>query len=124
MRISEFITLIIKRFGMEPTADQRRALSCFGSFLADRSDRCVMIMRGSAGTGKTSLAAAMVGTFAALGQKLQLMAPPQKCSLCIVIFPHLPFIATSTAASLPLPVASVLTTICIAMRSSLWMKPQ
>ena len=40
MRISEFITLIIKRFGMEPTADQRRALSCFGSFLATFFSTC------------------------------------------------------------------------------------
>ena len=90
MRISEFITLIIKRFGMEPTADQRRALSCFGSFLADRSDRCVMIMRGSAGTGKTSLAAAMVGTLAALGQKLQLMAPTGRAAKVFSVHCHLP----------------------------------
>lgn len=90
MRISEFITLIIKRFGMEPTADQQRALSCFGSFLADRSDRCVMIMRGSAGTGKTSLAAAMVGTLAALGQKLQLMAPTGRAAKVFSVHCHLP----------------------------------
>ena len=90
MRISEFISLIIKRFGMEPTADQRRALSCFGSFPADRSDRCVMIMRGSAGTGKTSLAAAMVGTLAALGQKLQLMAPTGRAAKVFSVHCHLP----------------------------------
>ena len=75
---------------MEPTADQQRALSCFGSFLADRSDRCVMIMRGSAGTGKTSLAAAMVGTLAALGQKLQLMAPTGRAAKVFSVHCHLP----------------------------------
>ena len=90
MRISEFISLIIKRFGREPAADQRRDLSCFGSFLADRSDRCVMIMRGSAGTGKTSLAAAMVGTLAALGQKLQLMAPTGRAAKVFSVHCHLP----------------------------------
>ena len=75
---------------MEPTADQRRALSCFGSFLADRSDRCVMIMRGSAGTGKTSLAAAMVDTLHALGQKLQLMAPTGRAAKVFSVHCHLP----------------------------------
>ena len=75
---------------MEPTADQRRALSCFSSFLADRSDCCVMIMRGSAGTGKTSLAAAMVDTLHALGQKLQLMAPTGRAAKVFSVHCHLP----------------------------------
>ena len=51
------------------------ALDTFARFLSDRSQHCVMIMRGSAGTGKTSLAGAMVRTFTRLGQKLLLMAP-------------------------------------------------
>ena len=49
-----------------------------------------MIMRGSAGTGKTSLAAAMVGTLAALGQKLQLMAPTGRAAKVFSVHCHLP----------------------------------
>lgn len=72
---SEFIYRIIQEFGFTPTADQQRALDTFAAFLADREPHAVMILRGSAGTGKTSLAAAMVRTLARLGQKLTLMAP-------------------------------------------------
>ena len=75
MKIQEFINQIITEFGFQPTSDQLQALETFGRFLADRDMRSVMIMRGSAGTGKTSLAGAMVRTFHRLGQKLQLMAP-------------------------------------------------
>lgn len=75
MKIQEFIDQIIAEFGFPPTHDQLHALETFGRFLADRDQRSVMIMRGSAGTGKTSLAGAMVRTFHRLGQKLQLMAP-------------------------------------------------
>ena len=75
MKIPEFISLILDRFGFEPTADQMNALQCFGQFLASRNDMPMMLMRGSAGTGKTSLVSAMVQTLVSLHQKVVLMAP-------------------------------------------------
>ena len=75
MKIQEFIDEVVREFGFTPTYDQQNALETFARFLADRSQNCVMVMRGSAGTGKTSLAGAMVRTFTRLGQKLLLMAP-------------------------------------------------
>ena len=51
------------------------ALDTFARFLADRDPQAVMIMRGSAGTGKTSLAGVMMRTLKRLGQKLTLVAP-------------------------------------------------
>lgn len=75
MKIQEFIDEVVREFGFTPTYDQQNALETFARFLADREQNCVMIMRGSAGTGKTSLAGAMVRTFSRLGQKLLLMAP-------------------------------------------------
>lgn len=75
MKTSEFIDRIIQRFGFRPTDGQLTALDVFARFLADREPNVVMILRGSAGTGKTSLASAMVQTLYSLGQKLVLMAP-------------------------------------------------
>ena len=75
LRIQEFIDEVVREFGFTPTHDQLNALETFACFLADREQNCVMVMRGSAGTGKTSLAGAMVRTFTRLGQKLLLMAP-------------------------------------------------
>ena len=75
LKIQEFIDEVVREFGFTPTHDQLNALETFARFLADREQNCVMVMRGSAGTGKTSLAGAMVRTFSRLGQKLLLMAP-------------------------------------------------
>ena len=66
---------IEKCFGHVPTDEQRQALRLFASFMTDRDDHAVMILRGSAGTGKTTLAAAIVRGLLALKQKLVLMAP-------------------------------------------------
>ena len=75
LKIQEFIDEVVHESGFTPTHDQLNALETFARFLADREQNCVMVMRGSAGTGKTSLAGAMVRTFTRLGQKLLLMAP-------------------------------------------------
>ena len=75
MSIAEFVNTVQGTFSHQPTADQFAALSTLGRFLADRQGTAVMVMRGSAGTGKTSLASAMVRTLHRLGQKLVLLAP-------------------------------------------------
>lgn len=75
MIADELTLLITHELGMTPTAEQAQAMKTFSLFLTDRTDRTVMIMHGSAGTGKTSLAAAMVRTLDRLHQKTVLLAP-------------------------------------------------
>lgn len=90
MKTSEFIGRIVQRFGFTPTADQQAALATFARFLADRNRNVVMILRGSAGTGKTSIAAAMVRTLHSLGQKLVLMAPTGRAAKVFALNSGLP----------------------------------
>ena len=66
---------IIQTLGLSPTPEQTHALDVFAQFMTDRSDQVVMILRGSAGTGKTTLASAIVKAMVALKQKLLLLAP-------------------------------------------------
>ena len=75
MSRDEFIGLLRRSFEYEPTGDQLEAMQTFAEFLADRSERKVMLLCGAAGTGKTLLAATFVKTLVRLGQKVQLMAP-------------------------------------------------
>lgn len=53
MIVDELATQIMQTFGFMPTADQAEATALFSRFLLDRDGSSVMIMRGSAGTGKT-----------------------------------------------------------------------
>lgn len=77
----EIARRILDEFRFVPTADQRHAIGVFASFLLSRDDHSVMVLRGSAGTGKTALAAAMVRTLRGLGQKVTLMAPTGRAAM-------------------------------------------
>ena len=50
-------------------------METFARFMTDRREEAVMLLRGSAGTGKTSLAAAIVRAMVAMNQQLVLLAP-------------------------------------------------
>ena len=75
MIIDELTFQIRQQFGFEPTKDQENALQTFANFLFDAELHAVMILRGSAGTGKTSIASAIVRALILLKQKVVLMAP-------------------------------------------------
>ena len=62
-------------FGHVPTSEQEASIEAFAQFMTDSTEHAVMVMRGSAGTGKTTLAAAIVKGMQQLGQKLVLLAP-------------------------------------------------
>ncbi|MCR4852133.1 MAG: AAA family ATPase [Prevotella sp.] len=66
---------ITQELGLTPTVEQQMAVDVFCRFLAERDSRAVMVLRGSAGTGKTTLASAMVRSMVKLGQKVVLLAP-------------------------------------------------
>ena len=71
----ELVYQILQDFGFEPTQDQRNALHIFARFMTNRSENAAMILRGSAGTGKTSLAGAIVRAVNRLRIKVSLLAP-------------------------------------------------
>ena len=66
---------ISQSLGHVPTGDQQQAIGLFAQFMTDREPQSVMLLRGSAGTGKTTVAGAIVRALALLKQKMVLMAP-------------------------------------------------
>ena len=79
---------ILQVFGMVPTPEQDHALDVFSLFVTDRDDHAVMILRGSAGTGKTTLAGAVVKAMAALKQKMVLLAPTGRAAKVFSLNAH------------------------------------
>ena len=75
MIIDELKYKILQQFGFPPTQEQAHALEVFAEFLTDRDPHAVMILRGSAGTGKTTLSCAIVRTLKEIRQKVMLLAP-------------------------------------------------
>lgn len=74
--IDEIFSGEIRRaFGFTPTAEQSAAIEEFSRFAACRDGQSLMILTGSAGTGKTSLAGAIVRAMQNMKQRVVLMAP-------------------------------------------------
>ncbi len=70
-----------------PTPGQLRAAGVFCRFMTHSQPATmpVFIMRGSAGTGKTTLAAAIVNTLVELKQKMVLMAPTGRAAKVLAV---------------------------------------
>ena len=75
MTVGKLTEEIFKFFEYKPTKEQQEAVSTFAEFLLMPSAKTLMIMRGSAGTGKTAIASAMVKALHKLGQRVMLLAP-------------------------------------------------
>ncbi len=73
-----------------PTSEQEQAIETFCRFMTDRSEHAVMILRGSAGTGKTTLAAAMVRALLSLNQALVLLAPTGRAAKVFSLYAEHP----------------------------------
>ena len=75
MITDELNARVREALGLVPTVEQEQAIETFSRFMTDRVEQVTMVVRGCAGTGKTTLAAAMVKALQALGQQLVLLAP-------------------------------------------------
>lgn len=67
--------LIRENFLHNPTKEQEKAISLLSDFLLSREQDSVFLLKGYAGTGKTSLLAALVRTMQQLRLRVMLLAP-------------------------------------------------
>ncbi|MDR0812246.1 MAG: AAA family ATPase [Paludibacter sp.] len=66
---------ILAEFPFEPTEQQTALIEMLGQFVAATEPEKVFLLKGFAGTGKTSVVSALVRALYALGQKTLLLAP-------------------------------------------------
>lgn len=68
-------SLISQLYPFEPTAEQHAFCKLVASFLSSKSDSSCFVLKGYAGTGKTTSIAALVKALPKFGLKSQLLAP-------------------------------------------------
>ena len=74
--VKDYLTRQIKeKFSYVPTFQQDYAIKILAEYVTAPGSGAVMLLKGYAGTGKTSIAAALVKTLAAAGQSTCLLAP-------------------------------------------------
>lgn len=71
----ELYAKLVHSFGFEPTEGQDVVLYHLAAFLLSQKENPTYILRGYAGTGKTSLVKTLVKTLPSIGMKYILMAP-------------------------------------------------
>lgn len=81
---------ILNTFQFTPTEEQRTAIHEFCDFLTSKDSRSIMLLCGSAGTGKTSLASAIVKTLLRLRQKVMLLAPTGRAAKVFSLYAGYP----------------------------------
>ena len=76
MAVEETVSgLILRHFPHSPTDGQRKACDLMARFLFDSDPRSAMMLKGYAGTGKTSLVSALIATLPQLRVSSLLLAP-------------------------------------------------
>ena len=83
---SYLIEQIKENFPHQPTNEQSLAMDALVDFLLSPVNDTVFILRGYAGTGKTSLVAAVVKTMMKLGQKAILLAPTGRAAKVFSVY--------------------------------------
>ena len=66
---------ILEKFGFRPTQEQENAVKMMTDFIFEQEHESLFLLKGYAGTGKTSLVGALVRSLDALQQRTVLMAP-------------------------------------------------
>jgi len=72
---AEIVNLFAVNMGFQPTRGQNAIIERLTEFLIDKEKLSLFVLKGYAGTGKTSLISALVKTLPSLGLRSQLLAP-------------------------------------------------
>lgn len=81
---------IKRNFSYKPTDEQENTINSFTDFLLSPSSEAVFILRGYAGTGKTTLVSALVKTLGEVGRKCVLLAPTGRAAKVFSHYAHHP----------------------------------
>ncbi len=86
----EFLYHLKSNFPFPPTTDQDHALNTFSHFAFSQEEQSVMVIRGSAGTGKTFLASVIVKTLRQMRYNITLLAPTGRAAKVLSAYAESP----------------------------------
>ena len=72
---STLFNILLNNFGFTPTECQAKVLYHLSAFILTEKERPLYLLRGYAGTGKTTLVSTLVKTLPSIGMRYQLLAP-------------------------------------------------
>jgi ATP-dependent exoDNAse (exonuclease V) alpha subunit len=83
-----FLDRIHTHFGFTPTSGQEKLFYAFTRFIHSEKERCALMIKGYAGTGKTTCVSAMVNTLEECGIHVVLLAPTGRAAKILGNYSH------------------------------------
>ncbi|MDV7188426.1 AAA family ATPase [Lutibacter sp. TH_r2] len=80
---SEFRTQLLEKFPFEPTVSQENLLNNLADFIFDKNNQSLFVLKGYAGTGKTTTISTVVNNLWRVGVKAVLLAPTGRAAKVI-----------------------------------------
>lgn len=80
---TDFYKELLQKFPFEPTRKQQQLLNELAGFIFDNNNRALFLLKGYAGTGKTTTISTVVNSLWKVGQKAVLLAPTGRAAKVI-----------------------------------------
>ena len=80
---TDFYKELLQKFPFEPTRKQQQLLNMLTGFIFDNNNRALFLLKGYAGTGKTTTISTVVNSLWKAGQKAVLLAPTGRAAKVI-----------------------------------------
>ncbi|MGC6469922.1 MAG: ATP-dependent DNA helicase [Flavobacteriales bacterium] len=82
--------LLIKNFPFDPTKQQAEVMGQLSEFVEESSSQSLFLLKGYAGTGKTSLISALINSLWSVGKKVVLLAPTGRAAKVLSSYSNKP----------------------------------
>ena len=86
MNSTKLIQLLNNKFPFEPTSQQTEVIKQLSEFVENSSSNSLFLLKGYAGTGKTTLVSSLVNCLWSVGKKVVLLAPTGRAAKVLSVY--------------------------------------
>ena len=86
MNSTKLIQLLNKKFPFEPTSQQSEVINQLSEFVEDSPSNSLFLLKGYAGTGKTTLVSSLINSLWSVGKKVVLLAPTGRAAKVLSVY--------------------------------------
>ena len=86
MNKAKLVQLLNKKFPFEPTSQQSEVINQLSEFVENSSANSLFLLKGYAGTGKTTLVSSLINSLWSVGKKVVLLAPTGRAAKVLSVY--------------------------------------
>ena len=86
MNSTKLIQLLYNKFPFEPTSQQTEVIKQLSEFVENSSSNSLFLLKGYAGTGKTTLVSSLINSLWSVGKKVVLLAPTGRAAKVLSVY--------------------------------------